>query len=190
MVLARLTRLQAGATLAETLVAATLVGAFFVTIFEVNAVCLRYIDASKECVAAVQGVQDRVEGLRNLAFTDLISPAYMMNPQPTPSGSPSGPRPMSLVYPSNSSDLATRVTEEVTVSGYPSGTPLPGGTPTITYTHSPGAAVYPNASPATAPDFSSTTMVKVKVKYTWTATFGRRQRSEETETLIAAGTKK
>ena len=190
MILARPTRRQAGATLAETLVAATLVGAFFVTIFEVNAVCLRYIEASKECVAAVQGVQDRVEGLRNLAFTDLVSPAYMMNPQPTPSGSPSGPRPMSLVYPSNSSDLAGRVTEEVTVSGYPSGTPLPGSTPTITYTRSPGAAVYPSASPATSPDFSGTTMVKVKVKYTWTATLGGRQHSEETETLIAAGTKK
>src|SRR5438128_11373279 len=100
MILARPTQFQAGNTLAETLVAATLVGAFFVTIFEVNAVCLRYIDASTECVAAVQGVQDRVEGLRNLAFTDLISPAYMMNPQHTPSGSTSAPTPMSIVYPS------------------------------------------------------------------------------------------
>jgi hypothetical protein len=33
-------------------------------------------------------------------------------------------------------------------------------------------------------------MVKVKVKYTWRATFGGRQRSEETETLVAAGIKK
>ena len=44
---------------------------FFAAIFEVNAICLRYIDASKEAVAAVHGVQDRMEGLRNLAFTDL-----------------------------------------------------------------------------------------------------------------------
>src|SRR4029078_8980531 len=117
MILARPTQFQAGSTLAETLVAATLVGAFFVTIFEVNAIWLRYLDASKECVAAVQGVQDRIEGLRNLAFSDLVSPSYMMNPQPTPSGAPPGPRPMSVVYPSNSSDLAARVTEEVTVSG-------------------------------------------------------------------------
>jgi hypothetical protein len=188
MIVAHPTRLQAGSTLAETLVAATLVGAFFVTIFEVNAVCLRYIDASKECVAAVQGVQDRIEGLRNLAFGDLISPGYMMSPQPTPASS--GPRPISLVYPSNSSDLAARATEEVTVSGYPSGTPLPGGTPSITYTRPAGAAVYPSASPATSPDFSGITMVKVKVKYTWAATFGGRPRSEETETLVAAGTKK
>ncbi len=114
----------------------------------------------------------------------------MMTAQPTPSGSPPGPRPISLVYPSNSSDLAARVTEEVTVSGYPSGTPLPGGTPSITYTCPPGAAVYPSASPATAPDFSGITMVKVNVKYTWTATLGGRQQSEETETLVAAGTKK
>jgi hypothetical protein len=188
MIVARPTRLQAGSTLAETLVAASLVGAFFVTIFEVNAVCLRYIEASKECVAGVQGVQDRIEGLRNLAFSDLVSPSYMMNPQPTPS--PLGPRPISLVYPSNSSDLAARVTEEVTVSGYPSGTPLPGGTPSITYTRPPGAAVYPSASPGTSTDFSGITMVKVKVKYIWTATFGGRPHSEETETLVAAGTKK
>ncbi len=190
MILARAKHFQHGTTLMETLVAATLIAAFFVTIFEVNAVCLRYINASKERVAAVQGVQDRVEGLRNLAFTDLISPAYMMNPQPTPAGSPSGPRPVSLVYPSNSSDLAARVTEEVTVSGYASGTPIPGGTPSITYTRAPGAAVYPSASPSPAQDFSSITMVKVKVKYTWNTTFGNRQQSEETETLVAAGTKK
>src|SRR5437660_841216 len=128
MILARPTQFQAGNTLAETLVAATLVAAFFAAIFEVNAVCLRYIDASKECVAAVQGVQDRVEGLRNLAFTDLTSPNYMMISQPTPS--PSGPRPISLFYPSNSSDFAARVTvtESVTVSAYPS------GSPSITYT--------------------------------------------------------
>ena len=72
-----LARPEAGATLVETLVAAAIVTVFFVTIFEVNAVCLRYIDASKEIVAAVQGVQDRVEGLRNLGFSDLISPSYM-----------------------------------------------------------------------------------------------------------------
>src|SRR5881396_1100825 len=170
MILARPTQFQAGNTLAETLVAATLIGAFFVTIFEVNAVCLRYIDASKECVAAVQGVQDRIEGLRNLAFSDLISPSYMMISQPTPA--PSGPRPVSLVYPSNSSDLAARVTEEVTVSAYPS------GSPSITYSRPPGAAVYPSASPNATGDFSSVTLVKVKVRYTWNSAIGGRQQNE------------
>ena len=182
MTVARPTRHQDGVTLIETVVATALVGAFFAAIFEINAVCLRYVDASKEAVAAVQGVQDRIEGLRNLAFTDLTSPAYMMTAQATPA--PSGPRPVSLVYPSNSSDLASDATEEVTVSAYPS------GSPSITYTRPPGAAVYPSASPNAAGDFSSTTLVKVKVKYIWNTTFAQRQQSEEAETLIAAGTKK
>jgi hypothetical protein len=47
---------------------------FFASIFELNAVCLRYIDATKESVAALQAVQDRAEMLRNLAFTDLTNP--------------------------------------------------------------------------------------------------------------------
>src|SRR3982751_487830 len=188
MVIARPTRYEDGVTLVETLVSVVLVGAFFATIFEVNAVCLRYIEASKEAVAAVQGVQDRIEGLRNLCFTNLTSSTYMMTPQATPS--PSGPRPVSLFYPSNSSDLAARVTEEVTVSGYPSGTPFPGGTPTITYRIDRRAGRPPSASPLPTPDFSRTTMVKVKVKYTWNSAIGGRQQNEETETLIAAGTKK
>lgn len=175
-------RHEAGATLVETLVAAAIVTAFFVTIFEVNAVCLRYIDASKEIVAAVQGVQDRIEGLRNLAFSDLMSPTYMTSAQPTPS--PSGPRPVSLVFPSNSSDLAAQVTEQVTISAYPS------GSPSITYTRAPGSAIIPTTAPSPGPDFTGVTLVKVNVKYIWNATFGQRAQSEETETLISDGTKK
>jgi hypothetical protein len=173
---------EAGVTLLETLVAATIVAAFFAAIFEVNAVCLRYIDASKEIVAAVQGVQDRIEGLRNLAFSNLISPTYMTSAQPTPS--PSGPRPVSLVFPSNSSDLAARVTEQVTISAYPS------GSPSIIYTRTPGTAITPTTNPPSAPDFTGITLVKVNVRYTWNATLGGRTQSEETETLISDGTKK
>jgi hypothetical protein len=177
-----LARREVGATLVETLVAAAIVTAFFVTIFEVNAVCLRYIDASKEIVAAVQGVQDRVEGLRNLAFSNLLSASYMTSAQPTPS--PSGPRPVSLVFPSNTSDLAAQVTEQVTISAYPS------GSPSITYTRAPGTAITPTTAPSPAPDFTGITLVKVNVKYTWNGMLGHRAQSEETETLISAGTKK
>jgi hypothetical protein len=182
MTLPCLAHRESGATLVETLVAAAIVTAFFAAIFEVNAVCLRYIDASKEAVAAVHGVQDRIEGLRNLAFSDLMSPAYMTSAQPTPS--PSGPRPVSLVFPSNSSDLAARVTEQVTISAYPS------GSPSIAYTRAPGTAITPTTDPSSAPDFTGITLVKVNVKYTWSASFAQRQQQEEAETLIAAGTKK
>src|SRR5207244_12404802 len=78
-------RPQSGTTLVETVVAATLIAVFFATIFELNAVCLRYIDASKESVAALQGVQARLEVLRNLAFTDLTNATFVQNIVATPS---------------------------------------------------------------------------------------------------------
>jgi len=64
---------EAGMTFVEIMLAATLIATFFASIFELNAVCLRYIDATKESVAALQSVQDRAEMLRNLSFTDLVN---------------------------------------------------------------------------------------------------------------------
>jgi hypothetical protein len=46
---------SAGTTMVETMIAVSLVAAFFATIFELNAVCLRYIDASKESLAGASG---------------------------------------------------------------------------------------------------------------------------------------
>src|ERR1700686_4277037 len=83
-------RPQSGMTMVETMVAVALVATFFATIFELNAVCLRYIDASKESVAALQGVQDRLETLRNLAFkpdpaaSDLANATYLKSLMITP----------------------------------------------------------------------------------------------------------
>jgi hypothetical protein len=59
------------------MVATMLVAIFFASIFELNAVCLRYMDASKESLAALQSVQDRSEALRNLAFSDLTTTAFV-----------------------------------------------------------------------------------------------------------------
>src|SRR6476620_10046782 len=66
-----------GFTLVEVMVATMLVAIFFASIFELNAVCLRYMDASKESLAALQSVQDRSEALRNLAFSDLTTTAFV-----------------------------------------------------------------------------------------------------------------
>jgi len=70
-----ITRSDANAanTLTEVLITVLLVGIFFASIFELNAVCLRYISASKQSVAAIAAVQDRAEVLRNLAFSDLTT---------------------------------------------------------------------------------------------------------------------
>ncbi len=149
---------------------AVLVGTFFASIFEVNAICFRYVNASKEAVGAIQGVQDRLETLRNLAFTDLIAPAAV-----TPL----------LTTPSNSAPLAARVTETVTISDYNTGSPA------VTYTRAAGASVTPTVAWSGGSSFpTSTTLVKVNVKYAWTLGLGGRVRTEETEGIVSNGTKK
>src|SRR5436853_1568715 len=100
----RFKRPQSGTTLVETAVAATLIAVFFASIFELNAVCLRYIDASKESVAALQVVQDRSEILRNLAFSDLTNTSYVQN---------------LLSASANPSDFTKKANEVIKISAYP-----------------------------------------------------------------------
>src|SRR5438132_14008387 len=96
--------LLAGVTLVETLMAVTLVAVFFVSIFEVNGLCLHYIKSSKNNVAALQGVQDRLEQLRNLSFANLTSASYVQT---------------LMAAPANGSEfLARSPSEIVTLSAY------------------------------------------------------------------------
>ena len=160
---------QRGLTLVEVLIAVALLVGSFVTIFEINARCLRFIDASKEAVAALQGVQDRIEQLRNLVFTDLTNASTVQTLMTTPS---------------NGSAFAQNVTEVITLSAYPT----PDGINTQ-ITRGPGASVTPTIN-STDSSLSSATLVKVNITYTWTTTLGGRSQSEQTETIISAGTKK
>jgi len=179
MTLNRSKRPQSGATLAEAVIAAALIGILFATIFELNAVCLRYIDASKESLAALQGVQDRLEGLRNLAFTpdptgsDLANATYLQTLMATPA---------------NGSDFAkTKPIEVVTIKAYNTSTKSTSGTG-IQITRPAGANVTPSI------DLNSLVLpipavVLVNVKYQWSM-LGGRSGSEQTETILSSGTKK
>jgi Tfp pilus assembly protein PilV len=160
---------QMAFTLVEVLVAVALLVGFFVTIFELNARCLRFIDASKEAVGALQAVQDRVEQLRNLSFTDLTN-ATTVQTLMTP--------------PSNGSAFAQNVTEVVTLSAYPT----PNGANTQ-ITRGPGASVTPTVN-STDTNLANAALVKLNVTYTWSTTLGGQAQSEQTETIISAGTKK
>ncbi len=149
-----------------------LIATFFASIFELNAVCLHYIEASKERVSALQAVHDRIETLRNLAFTDLTSESYLTT---------------LLTTPANGSSIASKVTEVVTVSDYST------GLPSITLTRTPGATVIPSVvwNSLGALSFpSTTTLVKANVSYSWNMTFTGRPRTEQTETIISDGVKK
>ena len=157
---------RAGFTLPEVVVATALVAVFLSSIFEINALCLRYISASKENVGAIEAVNDRLERLRNADFSILTSVSSMKS---------------LLATAANSSPLATRAVETITVSDYSS------GVPTITYTRSANGAVA--TVPSTA-NFSNSTLVQVDVTNQWPATFANRTTTAQTSTVISAGTKK
>ncbi len=166
MLLGNEKRAKAGFTLPEIVVATALVAVFFSSIFEINALCLRYISASKENVGAIEAVNDRLERLRNADFSTLTSVSSMKS---------------LLAIAANSSPLANRAAETITVSDYPS------GVPTITYTRSANGAV---ASVPSTANFSNSTLVQVDVTNQWPATFANRTTTAQTSTVISAGTKK
>lgn len=152
------------------MISVVLIVGFFAAIFEVNAACLRYISGTKENVAAIQGVQDRLETLRSMAFSDLTSAAKLTT---------------TLTTPSNGADFTLKVTETVTLVNYPS------GSPSVTFTRTPGATVTPSAVWSGGSAFPATsTMVKANVRYDWSMALSQRQRSEETETIISTGVKR
>jgi len=157
-------RTGAAMTLPEVLVAVVLLATFCASVFELNAVCLRYIDASKESIAALQTVHDRCEVLRNLAFTDLTTKSYVQS---------------LLATPANSSDFCKKATEVVKISAYPTANGV------TQFTRTPAGAV---ANDLTATDLG-TSLVQVDVSTSWNM-LGGRARSESTSTIISNGTKK
>ena len=151
-------------TLPEVLVAVLLLGIFCASVFELNAVCLRYIDATKESVAALQAVHDRCEVLRNLSFTDLTTQSTVQS---------------LLASAPNASDFCNKATEVVKISGYPTANGI------TQFTRTPDGNVAVNSTASSL----GTTLVEVDVSTSWNM-LGGRARSEQTSTIISNGTKK
>src|SRR6476660_3640208 len=120
----RVKQSTAGMTLPEVLVAVLLLAIFCASVFELNAVCLRYIDASKESIAALQSVHDRCEVLRNLSFADLTTASTVQS---------------LLATPPNGSDFCKKAIEVIKISAYPT----PNGV--TQFTRSPDGTVTANS---------------------------------------------
>jgi Tfp pilus assembly protein PilV len=162
----RPSRLQIrGTTLPEAIVGVVLLATFFASVFELNAVCLRYIDATKESVAALQSVQDRAEMLRNMAFTDLTNTAAV---QALMASAP------------NAAPFTQKATETVSISAFPT----PNGV--TQFTRTPAGTV---STDSVAADLGQE-LVKVDVKVAWTMTLGGRSRTEQTTSILSNGSKK
>jgi len=154
-----------GTTLVEILVATLLLASFFASLFEANAVCLRFIAASKQSVGAIEVVQARAEVFRNLRFTDLTTTSYVQN---------------LLTTAANTSDFAKSATEVVKISAYPTANGV------TQMTRATNGTV---SLDSTATSLGST-LVKVDISQSWTAVLGGRQRTEQTSLIISNGTKK
>jgi Tfp pilus assembly protein PilV len=154
-----------GTTLPETLVGLILLVTFFASVFELNAVCLRYIDATKESVAALQHVQDRAEMLRNLSFIDLTDPASVQT---------------LMANPPNAAPFVQKATETVKISAFPT----PNGITQFTRTPSGTVTI-----DSVATDLG-TELVKLDVQVSWTMTLGGRSRTEQTTNILSNGSKK
>lgn len=156
---------ESGVTLIEVMIAAMLMAGFFASIFELNAVCLRYIDASKETVAALESVHDRCEALRNLAFTDLASASYVQGLMATPA---------------NTSDFCKKETEVVKIRAYPTANGI------TQFTRAADGTVTTNS---TATNLGST-VVQIDVSASWNMALNGRGRLEQTTTFVSNGSKK
>ncbi len=156
---------RVGATLVEVVVTTVLLVAFFAALFEVNAVCLRYIAAGKETTAAIAAVNDRAEVLRNLSFTDLTDASVVS---------------ALLAVPANTSDYCSRASEVVRLTAYPT------ADGTTQLSRRPDGKVDLDSSATSLGD----SLVRVEVSSSWTAVFGGRARTERVATIISNGTKK
>jgi hypothetical protein len=154
-----------GTTLVEILVAAVLLASFFASLFEANALCLRFVAASKQSVGAIEVVQARAEVFRNLRFTDLTTTSYVQN---------------LLTTAANTSDFAKSATEVVKISAYPTANGV------TQMTRATNGTV---SLDSTATSLGST-LVKVDISQSWTGVLGGRQRTEQTSLIISNGTKK
>jgi len=156
---------SSGTTLVEVLVATLLLASFFASLFEANALCLRFVAASKQSVGAIEIVQARAEVFRNLRFTDLTTTSYVQN---------------LLTTAANTSDFAKSATEVVKISAYPTANGV------TQMTRATNGTV---SLDSTATSLGST-LVKVDISQSWTAVLGGRQRTEQTSLIISNGTKK
>src|SRR5437667_139744 len=112
---------------------------------------------------------ERLEQLRSLSFANLTSASSVQSLMATPAN--------------GSEFLARSPTEVVTLSAYP--------TPDASNTQITLSAEASSANiNSTDSNLANAKLVKINVTYTWTETFGGRSRSEQSETIVSAGTKK
>ena len=163
-------RLSAGSTVAETVVATAIASIGITGLCVASAHCVGIARAHRELLIADHCLQERTEQFRaaNWAqLTDANAVQRLMNTDPA----------------SNTDALAGQQ-ESVSVSAYPPVTPA---VAPITATKVPAGTAGIVSQPVTGFYLRNVTAVRVDFRETWTSAQGKRVRTRETSTVIAAG---
>jgi Tfp pilus assembly protein PilV len=158
-------KVDAGITLVEVLVSSFLLATLFGAIFQLNAICLRYVSAGKDSMAAISNVHDRAEALRNTAFRDLTDVDFVR---------------ALLATPANASEFAQKAPEVVRISAYPT----PNGVTQFSRSANGNVSV-----DSTATSLGSS-LVQIEVSSTSPGGLAGRPQTERAITIVANGTKK
>jgi hypothetical protein len=159
----RLNRLwgQGAFSLIECIFATTVVAVFFCAVYAISARCLLVLEQGREVSAAQFSLQDRLEQLRSLAWSQLTSATYLQSSV--------------LNTATNTSVNLGSLTETVTVNAYPTAI-----SPQNDVVRSGGSAsiLTSNAS------MSSQQIVRLDITLSWVSRSGRQQTQSET-TLVS-----
>ena len=143
-------RPQSGFTLVDVMVAITLVVASFTALYALGGRCFYVINSGKELTSAQQVLQDRIEQLRNLQWTQVTDPNYLANNV--------------LNQASSNAAYLNSLSETVTIYAYPPPAAPPTPTP-IQLTVSNGSVT----TGSTNSTIASGNLCRIDVTESWTA---------------------
>ena len=159
---------HSGFTLVDSMVAIVLAAGGFAALSALGGQCVYMINSGKELISAQQALQNRVEQLRNLPWTQVTSSSYLANN-------------VLSTTPSQNGSYLNNLSETISVNAYPTPSPSPG----IKLTVSNGAV----ATNSTNSAIAQGTLCRIDVTESWTAGRSGRARSISTSTVQAQNTR-
>lgn len=164
-IISRITK--SGFTLVDSMVAIVIAAGGFAALSALGGQCVYMIDSGRELISAQQVLQNRVEQLRNLPWTQLTSSSFLAN------------NVLNTAASQNASYL-NNLSETISVNAYPTAV-----SPAINLTASNGAVTTNSTNSAIAQG----ALCRIDVTESWTAGRNGRARSISTSAVQAQNTR-
>jgi Tfp pilus assembly protein PilE len=154
-------------TLIDQLVAVAIVSGFFAALYALNAQCLYLLNSGRQTTAAQQALQDRMEQLRSLRWSQVTDSAYLA----------------ASVMNTASASIGSlgNASETLVINSYPTAL-----SPAIQVTRSASGTVTVNSTNAAV---ANGDLIRIDATLSWTASPGNRARSVSTTTIFGENTR-